>query len=329
MMKTADPRLTLILLGTALSVGGCADSGGGAGDPQIPDDEPGGATVVSVADRSRLIDEIADVSGLRRLDTLVDRVPLLDLAYPPLDEEPTHPGMTLTEADFGSQTFEFDCANGGTYRVATVDTFTDRIVMRDCDLDGTSLGGEVLHRYAPGTSDDTYERLRAESADGVVETLSGRRVRIRTDRDSIPRSLDWTVDEYVRDTGTGTISLRDGLGRVEVGPTYGGSQFAERTFESGMTVTAPWTGDRPMTLATSVPFGDFADAGHYRVGTLRAVAADGSALEMIADDGDPDSFTALITAGGATTAFAVEWDETNRLRCFAPAGEAESLHGCD
>ena len=284
---------------------------------------------MGVIDRSRLIGEIAAVSGLRRLDALADRVPLLDLAYPPIDEEPTHPGMTLTGADFGNQAFEFDCANGGTYRVATVETFTDRIVLRDCDLDGTSLAGEVLHRYAPGTSDDTYERLQAISADGVVETLSGRRVRVRTERDSIPRSTDWDVDEYVRDTGTGTLSLRDGLGRIGVGPTYGGTQSAERSFESAATVTAPWTGNRPMTIATSVPFGDFADTGHYRVGTLRAVAADGSALEMIADDGDPASFTALITAGGATNAFTVGWDETNRLRCFAPDGEAESLHGCD
>jgi len=54
----------------------------------------------------------------------------------------------------------------------------------------------------------------------------------------------------------------------------------------------------------------------YARGGLRIEAADGSALQLNAENGDTATFVATVTQSGTITSFLPPWSESYRIRCF-------------
>lgn len=112
--------------------------------------------------------------------------------------------------------------------------------------------------------------------------------------------VDATTDVLVSSVDTGR-------------PGRGNAAGQSALFEA--TVTAPWTGERPLLVDTPRLFEGPFGLEHFPLGTLRAVAADGSVLTVNADNGDPDSFLPIVESAGSTSAFTVPWSADTTLPC--------------
>ena len=55
---------------------------------------------------------------------------------------------------------------------------------------------------------------------------------------------------------------------------------------------------------------------------LAAEASDRNALELQADDGDPETLQTNVNTDAGTTSFVVSWDENSRLRCLDNTNDA-------
>ena len=97
-----------------------------------------------------------------------------------------------------------------------------------------------------------------------------------------------------------------------------------RGLSSNFSLTADYTGgaESLIEVMTLTQFVCVQPDAFYTTGMLAVEASDGSALELQADNGDPETLQTTVNTDAGTTSFADPWDENIRLRCLDDTNDA-------
>ncbi len=210
----------------------------------------------------------------------------------------------------------YACNGGGTYE--TVDEVggaaaSNTISLKDCLTNGVTYGGNF-------TSSQTFGLLLSERWDGYEAVGSADdQVRISVEKfDSFNTAVStsrFLASEYVFITE----DSQDNISNMETSVSVV-SQTQAITGIFNITVNSGLSTNGVFTLSTAQDFTDLTRSSDnkistYAMGQLEIVAEDQSKLVIDANNGDPDTFTALIESLDTVTSFTVPWSAENILPC--------------
>ena len=157
--------------------------------------------------------------------------------------------------------------------------------------------------------------------DGVIEFTRGRNGSAFFS-DQI--QLSFTEAEVSGATLTNYNVTLSGSGDTDSTDALQPDAIVTRRLSSNFSLTADYTGgaESPIEVMTLTEFVGVQPDAFYTTGMLAAEASDGSALELQADNGNPETLQTTINTDAGTTSFADPWDENIRLRCLDNTNDA-------
>lgn len=229
-------------------------------------------------------------------------------------------GATLTSESSNGIKVErsYACNDGGTYE--TVEEIggaaaSNTISLKNCLTDGVTYNGDFSSGQTFGRfisrKWENYEAIRSGSDQVRIsyEQFNGFNTAVSTNR--------YTVSEYEFVTNDN----QDKISNMETSVSFD-SQALAITSVFNITVRNGLSNNGLFTLSTLRNFTDFARTSDsqiptYTMGQLEIVAEDQSRLMIDANNGDPDTFTALVESPNAVNSYTVPWSTQNILPCFS------------
>ncbi|MEE9321473.1 MAG: hypothetical protein V3U76_13565 [Granulosicoccus sp.] len=240
---------------------------------------------------------------------------------------------SVEDSDRNKTIRTLSCKSGGTYtQTFGPDSVHIESNLEQCGIDGTVLDAQIERIQIPRDTEIVFDfkNYTVSYSGDSVHALKGVRSAIKRDRHGgeVFQKLEWNIDLYEHTGNGGTTSVTS-LQSTMLLELVDSPALTKRSIEAAFELSAPWTLEQSVTITTPEAFSNFGASGTYESGILKAIAADGSSLELNADNGDPLSVTVTVVEAGTTSSFTNTWAATGSLRCFAPASEAPELYGCD
>jgi len=287
------------------------------GDGTTTGDRTTTGDVITVENKDQILGELLNVLYARTYEGIYDS------AHFALFSEDGRI-VTGNNMEESSETTTYDCESGGRIDISEQPTLSGSIqtlgLVDGCRIGEYSYNGTVkdinngLPPFATSEifSEELTEFTKSQS-ETQYESITSSRMGGRT---GVNRTLhNLSVSDFKKFESENALL-------IEGASTSLDSTSDDQTFNGFFRakITAPWTNNEQLVVSStkfSAPNnGQGGDRVVYTSGSLTAEAADGSSLNLNADNGDPDSFTLTIESDGSTSSFNVIWTVDNLLPCL-------------
>lgn len=324
-----------LLLASLLTGTGCSSSDDSL--PAPPDD-----SVVSTINSNNykpLLEFLFTVANAEILDPLRESVDTIygdDINGVPEDLDFLTETASQYDPDAAVVRYDYVCRDGGTYVFMDPGSAVGggSGIFDECHFDGTVVDGS-FGRY--------HTLVKYVYSPGWGTSISYTDLSMLTELDSITRSMDasldyfagqnenteqWTVGQFTERSSDAEIRISDGLTRLYSGDQPDNPDYTQgwmRSLSTRFAVIAPQTGNKLITVTTEQDLIARSRAATYTSGVLQVRAEDGSEMQLVADNGDPNTFQVDISENGTLSSFTLPWEADLRLRCLASPDDTESL----